>query len=140
MVKGRVRCLSCDRGTTQSVLTGRSTETYTACQHFMLAQNRPAVHGRLASTLGFMGMVFLAITEQGLKEAILLAKANNFPIWCGADTVSNAEYAVLNGLNISRFDYSLFGESIDVIQDAITTILEHHPNDERIWVETIVKF
>ena len=84
-------------------------------------------------------MVFLAITEQGLKEALHLAKSNNFHIWCSADAVTDAEYKKLKGLNVSRFEYSLCGESADLIQDAIDTISEHHPN-EHIWVETIGQF
>ena len=84
-------------------------------------------------------MVFLAITNQGLKELLHLAKSNGFPIWCSADAVTDAEYEKLKGLNISRFEYSLCGDSENLIQDAIYTISEHHPN-EHIWVETIGKF
>ena len=79
-------------------------------------------------------MVFLAITPTGLRRAITLAKASPFAIWCGADAVTESECEKLRGLNISRFTYALIGESRDVIEGALETIAEHHP-DSSIWVE-----
>lgn len=83
-------------------------------------------------------MVFLAITPQGLKEAVHLAQPNNSPIWCGADAISESEFTALHGVNLTRFDYSLCGETQEVILEALDTIAEHHPN-ERVWVENTVQ-
>ena len=79
-------------------------------------------------------MVFLAITPSGLHQAISLSKVSPCVIWCGADAVSENDYEELRGLNISRFAYSLAGESLEVIEGALETIAEHHPN-VTIWVE-----
>lgn len=81
-------------------------------------------------------MVFLAITQHGLKEAIHLAKSTNVALWCGADAITDTEYKKLAGVQLSRFDYTLFGETAEVVQDAVDTIAEHHPR-ESVWVEQI---
>ena len=79
-------------------------------------------------------MVFLAITSTGLHQAISLSKAIPLAIWCGADAIHEEDYENLHGLNISRFTYALANESPDVLEDALATIAEHHPN-VTIWVE-----
>ncbi|WP_417070491.1 hypothetical protein [Niveibacterium terrae] len=79
-------------------------------------------------------MVFLAITPAGLRIAIAQSKASPFPIWCGADAISQADYEALQAVDLSRFAYPLAGESHDVLLGAIETIEEHHPN-AIIWVE-----
>lgn len=78
-------------------------------------------------------MVFLAITPQGLAEAIRLAKAEGQPVWCSAEAMPEAECVT----GLSRFDYSLFGGPPDVIAGALATIAEHHPN-ESIWLEQVI--
>ena len=79
-------------------------------------------------------MVFLAITPAGLRQAIKLAETHASSIWCGADAISEADYAELGCLDVSRFTYPLVGEPKDVLQDALDTITEHHPN-ATIWIE-----
>lgn len=79
-------------------------------------------------------MVFLAITPAGLRQAISLSKVTPFAIWCGADAISETDYENLHDLNISRFTYSLASEALEVIEGALETILEHHPN-ATVWVE-----
>jgi len=79
-------------------------------------------------------MVFLAITPAGLRQAIALSKASPFAIWCGADAIDEAEYKSLRGVDLSRFTYALAGESREVVNGALETIAEHHPNTT-IWVE-----
>ena len=81
-----------------------------------------------------MPTVFLAISPNGLKEAIELASATGSAIWCGSDAVSEAEYETLQNLSVSRFIYPLQGESAEVLQGAIYTIEEHHPGST-IWTE-----
>jgi hypothetical protein len=81
-----------------------------------------------------MPTVFLAISPTGLKEALQFASSTGSAIWCGSDAVSESEFQSLAGRSISRFIYPLQGESADVINDAISTIEEHHPGAS-VWVE-----
>ena len=82
-------------------------------------------------------MVFLAITPQGLANALELAQANSSSVWCGSDAIGEAEYANRHVTNLSRFIYPLSGQPNSVIADAVDTISEHHPG-ETIWVESNV--
>ena len=79
-------------------------------------------------------MVLLAITPAGLKDALRLAVDKSVSVWCGADAISEAEYAALDAPQISRFFYPLQGESRNLLDDALGTIREHHPG-EVIWME-----
>jgi hypothetical protein len=81
-----------------------------------------------------MPTVFLAISPQGLKEALQLASSTGSPVWCGSDAVSESEFELLTGKSVTRFIYPLKDEPADVINDAVATIEEHHP-DAIIWVE-----
>lgn len=81
-------------------------------------------------------MVFLALTRNGLNEAIKLAESRDITIWCGADVISETEYKALTLNPVSRFNYGLFNENTEVVADAIDTIGEHHPN-EIVWVEHV---
>lgn len=80
-------------------------------------------------------MVFLAITPKGLAEALDLAKANSSPVWCGSDAIGEAEYSNRKGAKLSRFIYPLSGQPEYIIEGALETIAEHHP-EETIWVES----
>jgi len=76
-------------------------------------------------------MVFVAVTPAGLAEALRQA-ASDDAVWCGSDTISEAEYQQLERTGLSRFNYSLAdAESAD---GAIATVEEHHPG-QTIWVE-----
>lgn len=76
-------------------------------------------------------MIFLAITPTGLAQTLRTATENN-AIWCGSDAISEADYAARQWPNLSRFAYSL--EERVLIDDAVSTIEEHHPG-QTIWVE-----
>ncbi len=78
-------------------------------------------------------MVFLAITSGGLREALQLAAGT--PVWCGSDAISEKEFAKYNGGNLTRFIYSLSDASAEILEGAVETMREHHPN-ERVWVES----
>lgn len=81
-------------------------------------------------------MVFLAFTRQGLDELISLNSAPAISVWCGSNVLTEAEYAGLSGMNISRFVYSL-GSPADVdFPSALETIADHHPG-EKIWLENL---
>ena len=81
-----------------------------------------------------MSTVFLAISPNGLKEAIELASPLNAAVWCGSDAVSEAEYKSLQNPSVSRFIYPLQDQPADVLQGAIYTIEDHHPG-ATIWTE-----
>ncbi len=79
-------------------------------------------------------MAFLALTSVGLEEALRVRRDTADVVWCGSDAISEADYADLEGVNVSRFIYPLQGEPRDVLARAIDTIEEHHPG-ETLWVE-----
>lgn len=79
-------------------------------------------------------VVFLAITPSGLRQAIALSEVSRFAIWCGANAISQSEYAALHDSDVTRFTYALDRESPEVVRRAIETIAEHHP-DATIWIE-----
>lgn len=79
-------------------------------------------------------MVFLALTPVGLAEALRARGDTSDTVWCGSDAISEADFAALEDVNVSRFMYPLRGEPSDVLAGAIDTIEEHHPG-ETVWVE-----
>ncbi|MBR7745330.1 hypothetical protein [Undibacterium baiyunense] len=81
-------------------------------------------------------MIFLAITPTGLKNALQVIDTSISAIWCGSDAISEIDYENLKGRNVSRFNYDLGGETRNVINRALETIEEHHPN-EIIWIENV---
>jgi len=94
---------------------------------------RRAIEGKLSTHQhpDHMPMVFLAITPTGLAQALRAATESD-AIWCGSDAISEADYAARQGPNLSRFAYSL--EDRVLIDDAVSTIEEHHPG-QTVWVE-----
>ena len=76
-------------------------------------------------------MVFVAVTSAGLTEALRRATSED-AVWCGSDTISEAEYAQMKRPGLTRFNYSLAGLELD--DGAVATVEEHHP-DQTIWVE-----
>ena len=76
-------------------------------------------------------MVFVAVTSAGLAEASRRA-ASGDAIWCGSDTISEAEYATMKRPDLTRFNYSL--ADLELNDGAIATVEEHHPG-QTIWVE-----
>lgn len=79
-------------------------------------------------------MVFLAITPRGLKDALRTAASLAMPVWCGADAVSEEDFAALKGAGLTRFNYELGERDSLVLEDALATIDQHHPG-EVVWVE-----
>ena len=76
-------------------------------------------------------MVFVAVSSAGLAEALRRA-ASDDAVWCGSDTISEAEYAAVRRPGLTRFNYSLADLELD--DGAIATVEEHHPG-QTIWVE-----
>lgn len=76
-------------------------------------------------------MVYLAITPMGLAEALRQAVSTD-TVWCGADAISEAEWAAIPLPKPSRITYDL-GDRF-LLNDALGTIQEHHFG-QTIWVE-----
>lgn len=74
-------------------------------------------------------MVFLALTPVGLEEALRVRGHTADAVWCSSDAISEADYATLEDVNVSRFVYPLQGEPGDVLAGAIDMIEEHHPGE-----------
>ena len=81
-------------------------------------------------------MVFLVLDRSAADEGFALAKKLGCPIWLGADAVTLNDYQTYcaDGINASRFDYSLSDRDPEILEDALSTIEEHHPRDV-IWVQ-----
>ena len=80
-------------------------------------------------------MVYLAISQRGLAEALHAANLNGHAVWCGSDAISEEEYRTQKLKNFSRFIFPLGSAEPGEIEGAVATIAEHHPN-ETIWVES----
>jgi len=81
--------------------------------------------------------VYLDLTPKGLQEIFNTPEAAKMAVWCGANALSESEYAKLERNNVTRFTYSFANCDKATIKRAVSTIEEHHPG-ERIWVEDIV--
>lgn len=79
-------------------------------------------------------MVFLAISKEGLAEALQLVGPSGGAVWCGSNAISEDEDRARADSNLSRFVYPIDGSDAAAMDDALLTIEEHHPG-ERIWVE-----
>jgi hypothetical protein len=79
-------------------------------------------------------MVFLAITKNGLNDALRTAAEIDAAVWCGVDAISEGDYSNRQHKNLSRFDYELGNRDGAALADAIQTINEHHPG-EVVWIE-----
>jgi hypothetical protein len=81
-------------------------------------------------------MVFLSLDRGSALEAIALAKVHGHAVWVGADAISEAEHQAFGeqGVKLSRFIYPLAGADADQVQDALATVVEHHPG-EVVWVQ-----
>jgi hypothetical protein len=80
-------------------------------------------------------MVYLAISQRGLAEALDSANLTGQAVWCGSDAISDEEYQSRKLKNFSRFIYPLQTAKPGELEGALATIAEHHPN-ETIWVES----
>ena len=82
-------------------------------------------------------MIFLAITLDGVKKAIQMKIKNKdiHEVWCGSDAISEKDDLYKY---VSRFDYPLNGVENHIINEALETIEEHHPN-AIVWIEHIQK-
>ena len=79
-------------------------------------------------------MVFLVLTKQGFQKVQKEVKINNLIIWVNNNILSENELTLYRnqGFQITNFFYTI--NSTDTIEEALTTISEHHPN-EPIFIE-----
>jgi hypothetical protein len=83
-------------------------------------------------------MVFLILDPQAVSDTVRLAQQCGHAVWVGADAITSEEHQnfVRDGIEVTRFSYSLANARADVIADALATIEEHHPS-QIIWIQNI---
>jgi hypothetical protein len=81
-------------------------------------------------------VVFLALDAKSAAEAIDIARQNDAAVWVGSDAKPHEEHyrIAAEGVNLTRFSYPLAGADRSVLEEALATILEHHPG-ETVWVQ-----
>lgn len=83
-------------------------------------------------------MVFFARNTQSAEEAVTLARQINCDLWVGSDCMSEQEHKFLigNGLRVTRFSFPVEDASREILDNALATIREHHP-EAIIWVSPL---
>jgi hypothetical protein len=81
-------------------------------------------------------VVFLALDAKSAAEAIAIARQTGAAVWIGSDAMTHDEHYEIaaQGVNLTRFEYPLAGVDSSVVDEALTTVLEHHPG-ETVWVQ-----
>ena len=81
-------------------------------------------------------MVFVSLDRASALEAIALARTHGHFVWVGSDAISEVEHRSLcdEGVRITRFDYPLDTAEAAELEDALATVMEHHP-EEILWVQ-----
>jgi hypothetical protein len=82
--------------------------------------------------------VYLAIDLDGGREAARAAHPSGASVWAGEDVFTPREQEQLraSGLSLTVFNYSLRGAKPEVLEAALATIEEHHP-DHTIWIQHV---
>jgi hypothetical protein len=83
-------------------------------------------------------MVYLVLRRTALSEAIRAARQTGPAIWIGSDVTTAEENSRLQseGVNLTIFTYPLSDATREVLEDALSTIVEHHPGDV-VWVQHV---
>jgi hypothetical protein len=83
-------------------------------------------------------MVYLVLRRTALSEAIRAARQTGCAIWMGCDVTTAEERSRLesDGLNLTIFTYPLSNATREVLEDALGTVVEHHPRDI-VWVQHV---
>ena len=84
-------------------------------------------------------MVIFVITREGFKELETIIKTAQYPVWISANILSKEELDLVRslGVEITNFTYDISIQDINSINEALSTISEHHPH-KRIWLEHLV--
>ena len=83
-------------------------------------------------------MVYLVLRRTALSEAIRAARQTGSAIWVGSDVTTAEEKSHLQpeGVNLTIFTYPLSHATPEALEDALSTIVEHHPGDV-VWVQHV---
>ncbi len=81
-------------------------------------------------------MIIFILTSAGYKDAELSIKLPSSITWINDGILSTAELENLrsSGVEITNFTYRIDSRNGKVIDEALNTIMEHHPG-EKIWIE-----
>ena len=81
-------------------------------------------------------MVFLVLEPEAVAEVIAVARQTGAAVWIGSDAMAHDEHRriVGEGVNLTQFTYPLSRTGDAVVEDALSTVVEHHPG-ETIWVQ-----
>ena len=81
-------------------------------------------------------MIFFVISRKGFEDYLSVKEKLAAPLWISAGVISQSELELLrhSGADVTDFNYVISLNENEVIDDAIETIKEHHP-DEVIWVQ-----
>ena len=63
-------------------------------------------------------MVFLALTNNGLREALALARQHQCSVWCTSEALSEEAFAASKGPMLTRLDYSFPPSDPKALADA----------------------
>ncbi|MGZ5580650.1 MAG: hypothetical protein ACXWGW_16370 [Methylobacter sp.] len=81
-------------------------------------------------------MVFFVLSREGLESCLSIGANISASLWIPAGILSQSELDELRSseLSITNFNYEIGLDASEVIDAAVQTIKEHHPN-EVIWVQ-----
>jgi hypothetical protein len=79
-------------------------------------------------------MVYLALSQNGLEEAVRAASPRGDAVWCTSESISEPEFRARKVPNLTRLGYSFQADNRDMLLQTLETIEEHHPG-ESIWVQ-----
>ena len=79
-------------------------------------------------------MVFLATTRRGYESFMTLNAGD--ALWLSAGLLTADELREMRGqgIKVTDFDYEIAPGDFDTLDDAVSTIKEHHPG-QPIWIE-----
>lgn len=85
-------------------------------------------------------MVILIATRSGYEELKSIIFSGLYPVWLGAEVLSQEEINSIRvlGVDLTDFNYTINIQVLDEIEGAVETIREHHPG-HKIWVEWLPK-
>lgn len=97
----------------------------------MTVSGQKLTSAKPSTTHSNLHMIYLAITSEGLAQALHVAEGGD-AVWCGADAISESAWAALPTPKCTRFVHELRDRVL--LDDALSTIKEHHPG-QTIWIE-----
>ncbi|WP_428241541.1 hypothetical protein [Gynuella sp.] len=81
-------------------------------------------------------MIIFAVTKNGFLELETVIKSGLYPVWVGANVLSEEELSNYRemDIDITNFSYEIDPSNDEELDDALITVAEHHPG-ERVWLE-----